>query len=180
VRTWTPIEKAFNGFLVTHNESISIAEYFSIYAQDKAVFRPTVHYAYHPSDIAVLSVDELLGNDSIKPEPHLIRVAFDDITSGHDELGVLVMGQKDGKDVTYWYGSVLDVHQARSLAPYNNATSLQVSAGVLAGVVHCIENPKQGIIEAEDVNYSRAIEVAKPYLGKLVGVYSDWTPIKKL
>jgi len=178
VRTWTPIEKSFNGFLVTHNESISIAEYFSVYSQDKAVFRPTVHYAYHPSDIAVLSVDELLGNDSIKPDPQLIRVAFDDITSGHDELGVLVMGQKDGKNVTYWFGSVLDVHQARSLAPYNNATSLQVSAGVLAGVVHCIENPKQGIIEAEDVNYSRAIEVAKPYLGKLVGVYSDWTPIK--
>jgi len=178
VRTWTPIEKGFNGFLVTHNESISIAEYFSVYSQDKAIFRPTVHYAYHPSDIAVLSVDELLGNDSIKPDPHLIRVAFDDITSGHDELGVLVMGQKDGKNVTYWYGSVLDVHQARSLAPYNNATSLQVSAGVLAGVVHCIENPKQGIIEAEDVNYSRAIEVAKPYLGKLVGEYSDWTPIK--
>jgi len=175
VRTWTPIEKSFNGFLVTHNESISIAEYFSVSSNDKVVFRPTVHYAYHPSDIAVLSVDELLGNDSIKPDPRLIRVAMDEITSGHDELGILVMGHPN---VSYWYGSVVDVHSARSLAPYNNATSLQVAAGVLAGVVHCIENPKEGVIEAEDVHYKRAIEVAKPYLGKLVGEYSDWTPIK--
>jgi homospermidine synthase len=175
VRTWTPIEKSFNGFLVTHNESISIAEYFSVYEKDKVVFRPTVHYAYHPSDIAVLSVDELLGNDSIKPDPKLIRVAMDEITDGHDELGVLVMGHSN---VSYWFGSVQDVHTARSLAPYNNATSLQVAAGVLAGVVHVIENPKEGIIEAEDVHYKRAIEVSKPYLGKLVGAYSDWTPIK--
>jgi len=175
VRTWTPSQNTFHGFLVTHNESISIAEYFTLYSQDKAIFRPTVHYAYHPSDIAVLSVRELLGNDSIKPDPHLIRVAKDDIIDGQDELGVLVMGHSKG---AYWYGSVLDVHTARKLAPYNNATSLQVAAGVLAGVVHCIEHPKDGIIEAEDLNYKRAIEVAKPYLGQLIGAYTDWTPIK--
>jgi len=177
VRTWTPSQKNFYGFLVTHNESISIAEYFSVYSgdKDKVIFRPTVHYAYHPSDIAVLSVRELLGNDSIKPEPHLIRVAMDDIISGQDELGVLVMGHSKG---AYWYGSVLDVHSARRLAPYNNATSLQVASGVLAGIVHCIENPKEGIIEAEDLHYKRAMEVAKPYLGQIIGAYTDWTPIK--
>jgi homospermidine synthase len=175
VRTWTPIEQNFNGFLVTHNESISIAEYFSVKNGDKVVFRPTVHYAYHPADIAVTSVDELLGKDSVKPDPSLIRVAMDDIVSGHDELGVLVMGHPK---VTYWFGSIMDVHSARKLAPYNNATSLQVAAGVLAGVVHCLENQKDGVIEAEDLDYKRAIEVATPYLGEIVGKYSDWTPIK--
>jgi homospermidine synthase len=176
VRTWTPSQKSFHGFLVTHNESISIAEYFSVQGKDnKVIFRPTVHYAYHPSDIAVLSVRELLGNDSIKPDASLIRVAMDDIVSGQDELGVLVMGHSKA---TYWYGSVLDVHTARKLAPYNNATSLQVASGVLSGLIHCIENPKEGIIEAEDLNYKRAIEVARPYLGQMMGEYSDWSPIK--
>jgi homospermidine synthase len=177
VRTWTPSQKSFYGFLVTHNESISIAEYFSVYSgdKDKVIYRPTVHYAYHPSDIAVLSVRELLGNDSIKPEPHLIRVAMDDIISGQDELGVLLMGHSKG---AYWFGSVLDIDTARRLAPYNSATSLQVASGVLAGIVHCIENPKEGIIEAEDLHYKRAMEVAKPYLGQIVGAYTDWTPIK--
>lgn len=175
VRTWAPREKNFNGFLVTHNESISIAEYFSVKTGDKVVFRPTVHYAYHPSDIAVTSVDELLGKDSVKPEPHLIRVAMDDVESGYDELGVLVMGHPK---VTYWYGSVLDVHAARKLAPYNNATSLQVAAGTFAGIIHCLEHPKEGVIEAEDLDYKRALQVAEPYLGEMVGQFTDWTPIK--
>jgi len=176
VRTWTPNQKTFHGFMVTHNESISISEYFTVTDnKEQVLFRPTVHYAYHPSDIAILSVRELLGNDSIKPEPNLIRVAMDDIVDGKDELGVLVMGHSK---VTYWFGSVVDIHSARKLAPNNNATSLQVAAGVLSGLVHCIEHPKDGIIEAEDLHYKRAIEVAKPYLGQILGAYSDWTPIK--
>jgi len=174
VRTWTPVEKNFHGFLVTHNESVSIAEYFSHYdANKKLVSRPTVHYAYHPCDAAVQSVHEILGKDSVK-QP-VTKVIMDEIEDGHDELGVLVMGHKRG---AYWYGSLLDIHTARQLAPYNNATSLQVAAGVIAGMVHCIENPREGVIEAEDLNHNRAIEVSRPYLGKLVGVYSDWTPIK--
>ena len=43
------------GFLVTHNEAISIADYYTV-RDDKgeAVYRPTCHYAYHPCDDAVL------------------------------------------------------------------------------------------------------------------------------
>jgi len=174
VRTWAPVEKNFHGFLVTHNESVSIAEYFSSYdANKKLIFRPTVHYSYHPCDSAVQSVHEILGKDSEK-QP-VTKVIMDEIVDGHDELGVLVMGHKRG---AYWYGSLLDVHSARRLAPYNNATSLQVAAGVLAGMVHCIENPREGVIEAEDLNHKRAIEVSSPYMGKMYGEYTDWTPIK--
>ena len=35
----------------------------------------------------------------------------------------------------YWYGSQLDIHRARELIDTQNATGLQVSAAVLAGVV---------------------------------------------
>jgi len=176
VRTWTPLEKNFHGFLVTHNESVSISEYFSVYdANKKVIFRPTVHYAYHPCDAAVQSVHEILGKDSEK-QP-VLRVVMDEIESGHDELGVLVMGHKRG---AYWYGTLLDVHEARRLAPNNNATSLQVAAGVLAGITYCMENPQEGVVEAEDLDYKRAIEVSRPYLGKVYGEYTDWTPTKNL
>ena len=37
VRTWTPSEGPFHGFLVTHNESISIADYFTVKDADKVV-----------------------------------------------------------------------------------------------------------------------------------------------
>ena len=50
------------GFLVTHNESISIADYFTRAGRaGKAVYRPTCHYAYHPCDDAVLSLHEMFG-----------------------------------------------------------------------------------------------------------------------
>lgn len=43
------------------------------------------------------------------------------------KLGVLLCGNPRG---VYWYGSRLTIEQARELAPYNNATSLQVVAGI--------------------------------------------------
>ena len=48
---------------------------------------------------------------------------------GIDELGVLLRGHKKN---AYWYGSQLSIDEARKLAPYNNATSLQVTVAVLS------------------------------------------------
>ena len=56
VRSWTPTAQAQFGFLVTHNEVISIADYYTLRERKgEAVYRPTCHYAYHPCDDAVLS-----------------------------------------------------------------------------------------------------------------------------
>ncbi len=60
------------------------------------------------------------------------RLMMDEIVRGIDELGVLLMGHRRG---AYWYGSRLSIEEARALAPHNNATSLQVTAAVLGGVV---------------------------------------------
>ena len=60
------------------------------------------------------------------------RLMQDEIISGVDELGVLLMGHARG---AYWYGSQLSIEDARALCPHNNATSLQVTAAVLGGVI---------------------------------------------
>ena len=44
----------------------------------------------------------------------------------------------------YWYGSQLTIDEARTLVPYNNATSLQVTVSVLAGMIWAMENPRAG------------------------------------
>lgn len=174
VRSWTPLEGPMHAFLITHNESISLADYYTLRDGDGAVVhRPTAHYAYHPSDDAVLSVHEFAGcNWEVQAEK---RLMMDEITSGMDELGVLLMGHEKG---AYWYGSRLTVEQARALAPHNNATSLQVCVAVLAGLVHAIENPDRGVLEADDMDHARALEICFPYLGEMAGVYSDWTPLQ--
>jgi homospermidine synthase len=173
VRTWTPLEGPMHGFLITHNESISLADYYTLRDDAGAVtYRPTAHYAYHPCDDAVLSVHELAGkNWQMQPGKRLMT---DEITRGMDELGVLLMGHAKG---AYWYGSRLTIEQARAAAPHNNATSLQVTAAVLAGVIWAMENPRQGLVESDEIDHARVLEICAPYLGDVVGVYSDWTPL---
>lgn len=173
VRTWTPMEGPFHGFLVTHNESISIADYYSLVENGTVRYRPTVHYAYHPCDDAVLSLHEIAGkNWNIQPSK---RLMLDEIASGVDELGVLLMGHAKG---AYWYGSRLSIEETRRIVPHNNATSLQVTAAVLGGMVWAMENPKAGVVEADQMDHARVLDVARPYLGEMVGAYSDWTPLQ--
>ena len=168
VRTWTPLEGPFHGFLVTHNESISIADYFTVRNRGAVRYRPTVHYAYHPCDDAVLSLHEFAGKSWGLQSSK--RLMMQEIARGMDELGVLLMGHSRG---AYWYGSRLTIEQARELVPYNNATSLQVTAAVLGRMVWAIENPRAGIVEADHLDHARVLDVARPYLGELAGAYSD-------
>ena len=128
VRTWTPRAGHFHGFCITHSEAISIADYFTVREGAQVAYRPTVHYAYHPCDSAVMSVHELAGRNYVQQERQ--RILMDEIIGGIDELGVLLAGHKKN---AYWYGSQLSIEEARKLAPYNNATSLQVCVAVLAG-----------------------------------------------
>ncbi len=173
VRTWTPLEGPFHGFIITHNESISIADYFTLRDGARVLYRPTVHYAYHPCDQAIMSMHEIAGKNLHQQKRQ--RLIVEEITSGRDELGVLLMGHKKG---AYWYGSQLDIHEARKLTPYNNATSIQVCAPVLSGIIWALENPDRGIVEADEMDFARNLEICLPYLGPVVGKYSDWTPLK--
>ena len=173
VRTWTPLSGPFHAFLITHGEAISIPSYLSVKKDGKVVYRPTVHYAYHPCNDAVLSVHELAGREwEQQPDQRLI---FDEITDGMDELGVLLMGNEKG---AYWYGSQLTIHEARKLAPHNNATSMQISSSVLGGILWAMENPEVGIVEPEEMDYRYILDVVRPYLGKVDGYYTDWTPLE--
>lgn len=172
VRTWTPHAGPILGFLVTHNESIAISDFLTLRDGDQVLYRPTVHYAYHPCDDAVLSLHEMAGRAWQQQERQ--RLLMDEIVSGMDELGVLLMGHERG---AFWYGSQLTIERARELAPFNSATSLQVAAGVLGGLIWAIEHPNAGIVEADDLDFRRVLEVARPYLGPVVGAYTDWTPL---
>jgi homospermidine synthase len=172
VRSWTPLEGPYHGFLITHAEAISIADYFTHREASAVRYRPTVHYAYHPCDDAVLSMHELWGKNFRLQESK--RLMMDEIEHGIDELGILLMGHAKG---AYWYGSRLSVEEARRLVRFNNATSLQVTAAALAGMIWALENPQRGIVEPDEIDHERILDICRPYLGKVVGEYSDWNPL---
>jgi homospermidine synthase len=172
VRSWAPLAGPFHGFLVTHAESTSIAHYLTIGAATQPSYRPTVLYAYHPCDDAVLSLHELAGRNW-RPQD-VQRLIRDDIASGRDELGVLLMGHAKN---AYWFGSQLTAEEAREACPYNSATSLQVAAPVMAGVIWAIRNPEASVVEPEELPFDEILQLCKPYLGELRGAYSDWSPL---
>jgi homospermidine synthase len=171
VRSWAPLTGPYIGMLVTHAESISIADYLTVGCGDSPAYRPTVHYAYRPCDDAVLSLREMQGRQW-KPLARQ-RIVRDDIVRGRDELGVLLMGHDRG---AYWYGSLLSIEDAQRLCPDNSATSLQVAAPILAGVVWALRNPRKGILEPDELPYDEFLTMVRPYLGTMMGAYTDWTP----
>lgn len=173
VRSWTPLEGSYHGFLVTHAEAISIADHLTLRENGSITYRPTVHYAYHPCDDAVLSIHEILGKNSRLQNQ--TRIIGTEINGGIDELGVLLLGNEKG---AYWYGSRLSIEHARRLAPHNSATTLQVAAGIMGGVIWAIKNPERGVVEPDDISFEEVMAVASPYLGDVVGEYSNWTPLQ--
>jgi homospermidine synthase len=99
----------------------------------------------------------------------------DDIVQGEDILGALIMGHPYQ---SWWIGSILSIHQARSLAPHQNATTVQVAISIVAAVLWMIDHPSSGYLQPEQLPHEFILKVAKPYLGTFISQPFDWSPLK--
>ena len=167
VLSWTPGFGEFRGNLLAHHEAITISE---LLTPASGSGRPTVFYAVRPCPAATSAMPALRRRSS--DVPWRFRVLKGELQGGGNELGALLLGASGG----YWYGSCLTLAEARTFAVDSNATSLQVAAGVLGGLVWALENPACGVVEAEDMDFRRVLEVAAPYLGRLGGIATAWRP----
>jgi homospermidine synthase len=172
-RSWLPSSGGFQGLLMTHDECFSIADHLTLRQGPKIEYRPTVMFVYHPCDDAMLSALELEGR-GWQPQP-VRRIIRAEIVTGMDELGVLIAGHAKN---AYWFGSQLSIAEARRQVPYTNATCLQVAAGALGATLWAIRHPREGLREADEIDFREVIEIARPYLGSLVGAFTDWTPLQ--
>ncbi|MFM8826615.1 MAG: saccharopine dehydrogenase C-terminal domain-containing protein, partial [Actinomycetota bacterium] len=172
VRSWVPAGE-IRGMVVRHGEAYTMSDHLTVWDGGTAAYRPTVHYAYCPSDVAIMSVHELLmRNYEMQPEQ---RILNDEIAQGEDQLGVLLMGH-DYK--AWWTGSVLDIHEARSKVPHQSATTLQVAASVMAAVKWMIAEPMQGVKVPDELPHEFVLEAAVPYLGTIWSDAVDWDPLR--
>ncbi len=131
-KSWVPSAGPYEGFLIPHTEPFSIAEFFTEKdKKGKIFYQPTVTFVYHPCEEAVRSAERASQKDWKIPEDQ--HILCDDIVSGQDELGALVL-RKDTNDI-YWFGSSLSIEEVRKIVPNTNATSLQVVAGVISGLI---------------------------------------------
>ena len=174
VVSWVPPDHHIVGMVVRHGESFTITEKLTVWKDGKAVYRPTVHYAYCPCDSAIASLHELRGRD-YELQPRIRIMTDDEIVSGADILGALVMGHPYQ---SWWCGSDLDIAESRRLVPHQNATTMQVAISVVAAAMWMLENPRRGVCVPDDLPHDYVLGISKPYLGTFVSVASDWNPLK--
>ena len=172
LRSWVPLSGQIAGLALPHSESVTISEYLTLGEAGKVIYRPTVAFAYLPCDAALASLHEAMMRDWRLQETQ--RIIDDDVVDGRDELGVLLMGHGLGG---WWFGSQLDIHEARRLVPGSNPTAIQVAAGVLAATAWVANNPRVGYCEPEDLPHEQVLEIARPYLGPMVSEPTHWTPL---
>jgi homospermidine synthase len=172
VKSWVPSVGDSQAWLITHNESISLAEFLTVNdTQGQLQYRPTVYFAYQPCPAAGQSIAHWLHRNKQAPAKQHV-VPLEHLQKGQDELGVLLCHNAGA----YWYGSTLTLQEARSLAPHNSATTLQVAAGIVGALAWMLDNPRAGITEAEAMDSYQVLAVARPYLGHVGGTHTPWRP----
>ena len=165
VHSWVPAGGPIIGMVVRHAESFTISDHLTVWedtiegpprglSSDRAL---RVHALRQRHPQPVRADDAQLPAAAEAAESCRTRSP-----SGIDELGVLLMGHGL---TSWWTGSQLDIHETRQLVPGQNATTLQVAAAVLGGLVYMIGNPCKGILVPDELPHKEILDVAGPYLG---------------
>jgi len=160
------------GMVIRHGEAFTICDHLTVWDGDVALYRPTVHYAYCPSDAAWASFVELEGNEYAYPQRQ--RIMNNEIISGRDELGVLLMGHPYK---SWWTGMQTTIEEARRVAPNQNATTIQVAASILGAVDWMLKAPTAGVHVPDELPWRDVLDVAVPYVGTTWSGPLDWDPV---
>ena len=185
-KTYYPGGK-FEGFMVPHEETITIAKWLEVKSEDKTSYRPTVVFLYSPCEYAKRymldskvneypDIDEnkpLDGNNIVRGHiyPEKTQIAYSEkIESGTEYVGVLLLG-KNFKPV--WVGNRVEMnflYKNKKNSYWQTPTITPVSMSALSATVWMIKNKdKGGIYFPEDINeYKDIIKLAEKYISKTI------------
>jgi len=180
----------FEGFLVTHEETASIAKNLEVIENGEIVYRPSVLFIYKPCDRAEKYLKEAKVNDYPVPDPDkpldcdgcfpVIRgykypqkaeIAYGRmISSGTEYVGVLLMG--DHFDPV-WIGNRIELpflYKDKKSSRWQTPTITPVAISALAAVRWMITNrDKGGIYFPDDITgYKDILKTAEKYISKTI------------
>jgi len=186
-------EGCFEGFVVPHEETISIARNLEVSIEDNVIYRPTVLFVYKPPALAEeymfrSRVNSYPGSDSDKPQdgldfdgrvimrghkfPEDWEIVYDQIVSGAEYVGALLMGE--GFDPV-WTGNRLEINSLKKKANkkrlyWQTPTITPVAASALAAVCFMIKNKNKGGIYFPDniKEYKYILKIAEKYISKTI------------
>jgi homospermidine synthase len=176
--SWVPSGPTL-GFLTTHDEVLTMGDFLSIRTKDEVSgkeileYRPTILFSYMPCDASVASIHEMVSRGYEKMEQVFLN--GDDISSGKDEVGILLLGHRLGG---WWTGSTMSIEDARKVLPGHSPTTIQVIAGVVGSLHWMLQHPSSGICTPEHLPHEDVLAKAMPYLEPFVSVQSPFNPLQ--
>ncbi len=175
VRSWTPTAQSASTASWSPTTSRSRSPTTSRLREGgKAVYRPTCHYAYHPCDDAVLSLHEMFGQAGKRqptyPNPRRARDR-----RRHRRARRAALRPRQERLLVRL--PALDRGDARARALPERHRPAGDLRGARRHGLGAGESRTRGIVEADEMDFQRCLEVQLPYLGPVIGTYTDWTPL---
>ena len=190
-RTYYP-NGYFEGYLVPHEETITIAKSLEVEGEEKVVYRPSVMFVYSPCDLAreyliKAKVNNYPNFDLNKPldcesetGQNIVRgyvcpneseiVYREKIKEGTEYVGVLLIG--DNFDPV-WVGNRIEMsylYKDKKASYWQTPTITPVAMSALAGVCWMLKNKdKGGIYFPDDIlDYKYILKIAEKYISRTI------------
>lgn len=183
---------SFEGFLVPHEETITIAKSLEVKENGKVVYRPTVMFLYSPCVYASNYFRNAKVNEYPEPDPSrpldqenekgktIIRgyvypesfeiLYQEKIAAGTEYVGVLLIGDNFEP---VWVGNRVEasfLYKDKKSSYWQTPTITPVAMSALAAVCWMIKNKEKGGIYFPDdiADYKYIIKTAEKYISKTI------------
>lgn len=190
-RTYYPSGE-FAGYMVPHEETITIAKSLEVKENDEVVYRPSVMFLYSPCEYATRYLKQAKVNDYLNPDenkpmdcesingksiirgyiyPNNWEILYPEkINSGTEYVGVLILGDKFDP---VWVGNRIErsfLTKDKKCSYWQTPTITPVSMSALAGVCWMLKNQdKGGIYFPDDIkDYKQILKTAEKYISKTI------------
>ena len=174
VRSWTPTAQAQHGFLVTHNESISIADYFTRARgrQGRSTGRP----ATTPITPATTPCCRCTRWPATPGSASRSGKSSTRTRSWTASTSSACCSTATPRTPT---GTAPRSRSRRrgSSRPTRTPPACRSPPRCSPASSGCWRTRSRGITEADEMDFRRCLEIQLPYLGKVFGTYTDWTPL---
>ncbi len=201
-RTYYPNGK-FEGFLVPHEETITIAQGLELKNNNDVIYRPSVMFLYSPCEYAKnyfknSKLNSYPDPDPDKPqdsenqnEPIIVRgykypnnaeiVYQENINSGTEYVGVLLLGDNFNP---VWVGNRIEpkfLYKNKKNSYWQTPTITPVAMSALAAVTWMLKNKECGGIYFPDeiIDYKYILKIAEKYISKTIYKTFDKNTIKE-
>ena len=184
-KTYYPKGK-FNGFVVPHEETITIAKSLEVKNDGEVIYRPTVIFLYSPCDFAVEYLKQARVNDNLSKQdnkfqkdsiirgfkyPERAEIIYKEkIKKGTEYVGVLMLGSKFEP---VWIGNRIKkgyLYKDKKHSYWQTPTITPVAMSALAASYWMIKNKEKGGIYFPDeiMEYKEILDFVEKYISKTI------------